>query len=107
MQFSARFEDADNEYFYQLTHWFLHRLTCPDVLYPTVKTPGLYHFSFKCYGNSAQATYFQKWVIELCGSHKKDPDKAVFITQRGINSNQSVGDVRVRVCVWMDVGMNR
>ena len=63
MQFSAKFEGADNEYFYQLTHWFLHRLTCPDVLYPTVKTPGLYHFSFKSYKNSAQVTYFQKWII--------------------------------------------
>ena len=30
MQFSAKFEDADSQYFYQLTHWFLHKLTCPD-----------------------------------------------------------------------------
>ena len=65
MQFSANFEEADNEYFYDLTHWFLHRLTCPDVLYPTVKTTGLYHFPFKSYQNSAQATYFLKWIIDL------------------------------------------
>jgi hypothetical protein len=63
MQFSAKSEDADNEYFYELTHCFLHRLTCPDVRYPMVKTPGLYHFFFKSYKHSPGATYFQKWIL--------------------------------------------
>ena len=58
MQFSAKFEDADNEYFYELTHWFLHKLTCPDVLYPTVKIAGLYHFPFKSYKHSPEAPFF-------------------------------------------------
>ena len=40
-----------------------HSNTCPGVLFPTTKTAGLYHFPFKSYKNSAQATYFQKWII--------------------------------------------
>jgi hypothetical protein len=58
MQFSAKFEDADTEYFYELIHWFLHSLTSLDVLYPTVKTAGLYHFPLKSYKDSPQAPFF-------------------------------------------------
>ncbi len=63
MQFSVKSEDTDNEYFYQLIHWFLHRLTCPDARYPTAEIPGLYHFSFKSYKPSLGATFFQKWIL--------------------------------------------
>jgi hypothetical protein len=42
---------------------FLHSLRCPGVLYSRVKTSGPYHFPLKSYKNSAQVTYFQRWII--------------------------------------------
>jgi hypothetical protein len=75
MQFSAKFEDADSQYFYQLTHWFLHRLTSRDVLYPTVQTADLYHIPFKSYKHSPQAPFFQKWILVI---YQRQKFKTVF-----------------------------
>jgi hypothetical protein len=60
MQFSAKSEDTDSEYFYELTYWVLDRLTYPNVLYPAVEIAGLQQFYFKSYNHSPQVTYFKK-----------------------------------------------
>jgi hypothetical protein len=41
----------------------LHSNTSRVMVYPTMKTPGLYDFPFKSYKNSAQAPFFQKWIL--------------------------------------------